>query len=214
MERENRKEAVAALHRDQILKAAEKLFSEKGYTQTTIDDISKASEYSRRTIYIYFESKEEILYQIIEKGLQTLKSNIEYAVKTNNDFIKGYRDIFMAMGQYQREHPHSIDMVNHSNTAALELSDASDTVNRILELGSEINKILESFIEGGKKSGIVRNDIVPMLTVYVLWSSIQSFLTLAETKGQFLCAQYAMTKDEFLEYGFKQIINSILEMRI
>lgn len=43
MGRENKKEAVAALHREQIMKAAEKLFSEKGYEQTTIEDISKAS---------------------------------------------------------------------------------------------------------------------------------------------------------------------------
>ena len=41
MGRENKKDVVAALHREQIMKAAEKLFSEKGYVQTTIDDISK-----------------------------------------------------------------------------------------------------------------------------------------------------------------------------
>ena len=47
----NRKEAVAALHRARIMTAAERLFSEKGYALTTIEDISKASEYSRRTSY-------------------------------------------------------------------------------------------------------------------------------------------------------------------
>ena len=60
-----KKEAVAALHREQIMKAAEALFTEKGYEQTTIDDISKASQYSRRTLYAYYESKEDILYHII-----------------------------------------------------------------------------------------------------------------------------------------------------
>lgn len=39
MSRENKKEAVAALHREQIMKAAEKLFLEKGYAQTTIENI-------------------------------------------------------------------------------------------------------------------------------------------------------------------------------
>ena len=60
MGRENKKDAVAALHKEQIMKAAEKLFSEKGFIQTTIDDISKASEYSRRTIYAYYESKDRL----------------------------------------------------------------------------------------------------------------------------------------------------------
>ena len=62
----NRKEAVAALHRARIMTAAERLFSEKGYALTTIEDISKASEYSRRTIYAYYDSKEDILHHIIE----------------------------------------------------------------------------------------------------------------------------------------------------
>lgn len=50
MGRENKKEAVAALHREWIMTAAERLFSEKGYEQTTIEDISAASGYSRRRI--------------------------------------------------------------------------------------------------------------------------------------------------------------------
>lgn len=214
MGRENKKEAVAALHRDRIMKAAEKLFSEKGYAQTTIDDISKASEYSRRTIYTYYESKDDILHHIIEKGLQTLKADIEYAVSSNDDFVAGYRAICMAMIQYRKEYPHSIDNVSNSNAANIDLSNASDTLKHILCLGTEINEILESFIETGKRSGVVRKSIVPMLTVYVLWSSINALLTLADTKGPFICAQFSMPEDAFLEYGFKQIINSILEVRV
>ena len=41
----NQKEAVAALHRERMLAAAEELFQQKGFEQTTIDDISKASGY-------------------------------------------------------------------------------------------------------------------------------------------------------------------------
>ena len=59
MKQMSKKEAVAELHRTRIMTSAERLFSEKGYAQTTIADISKASEYSRRTIYAYYESKEE-----------------------------------------------------------------------------------------------------------------------------------------------------------
>ena len=54
MGRENKKEAVAALHRERILQASEKLFLRKGFAQTTVDDISRESEYSRRTVYAYF----------------------------------------------------------------------------------------------------------------------------------------------------------------
>ena len=214
MGRENKKDVVAALHREQIMKAAEKLFSEKGYVQTTIDDISKASEYSRRTIYAYYENKDDILHHIIEKGLQSLKADIENAVSHDDDFVGRYKAICMAMTKYQRDYPHSVDNVNSVISANLDSSDVSDTVRSILLLGKEINTILASFIETGKENGIVRKDIVPMLTVYVLWSSITALLTLANTKGQFICSQFSISENEFLDYGFKQIINSILEVRI
>lgn len=212
MGRENKKEAVAALHREQIMKAAEKLFSEKGYEQTKIEDISKSSEYSRRTIYSYYESKDDILHHIIEKGLIELKQNIENAINLNEDFITVYKAICMAMSKYQSKYHHSADNVNSANANNFE--NLSDTVKHILLLGTEINTILAAFIETGKEKGIVRQDIIPMLTVYIFWSSITSFLTLAQTKGQFISRQFSISESEFLDYGFKQIINSILEVQI
>lgn len=115
---------------------------------------------------------------------------------------------------YSREYPHSVDNINSANSANLNFSDISDTVKNILLLGTEINTILASFIETGKENGIVWKDIVPMLTVYVLWSSITALLSLADTQGQFICNQFSISENEFLDYGFKQLINSILEMRI
>ena len=53
-----------------------------------------------------------------------------------------------------------------------------------------------------------------MPTVYVLWSYISSLLTLTKTKGRFLSDFLSLSQDEFMEYGFRQIINSILVERI
>lgn len=146
--------------------------------------------------------------------MQTLKADIENAVNNNDDFLGRYKAICMAMSKYQREYPHSADNINSANSANFDSSDTSDTVKNILLLGTEINTILASFIESGKENGIVRKDIVPMLTVHILWSSITALLTLADTKGQFICSQFSISENEFLDYGFKQLINSILEVRI
>ena len=214
MEQMSKKEAVAMLHKERIMTAAERLFSEKGYVQTTIDDISKASEYSRRTIYAYYESKEDILHHIIEKGLRSLKTDIENAVNDNAGFVDACREVCRAKKRYRKEYPHSLETLKRSGAAEIEQMAASDTVKNILCLGTEINEILEELIVRGQKNGEIRNDVVPVLTVYVLSTSLDSLLTLTETKGKFICVQNGMTEDEFLDYGFRQIINSILEARI
>ena len=214
MGRGNKKEAIASFHREQILKAAERLFTEKGYDQTTIADISKEAGYSRRTIYAYYESKEDMLHHIIETGLQALKEDIKNAVKGNDDFLGQYKAICMAMSRYQRECPYSAENVNRANTTNLDETDISDTVKRILLFGEEINRVLADFIEKGKKDGMDRQDTVPELTVYVLWSGITSLFSLVQTKGQYISGHYSISDKEFLEYGLKQLINSILEERI
>lgn len=224
MGRENKREEIAALHREQIMRAAETLFSEKGFEMTTIEDISKASEYSRRTIYAYYESKDDILHHIIEKGLLLLKDEIESAIQGNTvqssaiqgseEFVVKYKAICLAMIRYQKECPHSLDNVIKAKPETLNLENVSDTVKHILDLGTEINELLAAFIENGKKNRIVRQEVVPMMTVYILWSSMTSFITLAQTKGTFIGKQFDISEEDFYKYGFKQIINSILEVRI
>lgn len=53
--------------RQQILAAAEQVFAENGYAQSSITAIAKASGVTRPTIYSYFESKYEILELIAEQ---------------------------------------------------------------------------------------------------------------------------------------------------
>ncbi len=48
--------------RDKIERVALELFAERGYDETTLADIADAADISRRTIFAYFESKEDILF--------------------------------------------------------------------------------------------------------------------------------------------------------
>lgn len=57
------------LKRDNILSAAEKLFFEQGYDQTSIQDILDALSISKGGFYHHFTSKEAILEEICEKRI-------------------------------------------------------------------------------------------------------------------------------------------------
>ncbi len=55
------------LRKQKILSAAAEVFGEKGYSETTIDDIGKRSGISKGGIYTYFASKEAIFLEIAEQ---------------------------------------------------------------------------------------------------------------------------------------------------
>jgi len=54
---------------DEILDAAEPLFSANGYRKTTISDIAQELGVAQGMLYYYFKSKDEILEALIEKTL-------------------------------------------------------------------------------------------------------------------------------------------------
>jgi AcrR family transcriptional regulator len=53
--------------REAIARAAHELFVERGYTTTTLPDIAEAADVSTRTIFAYFPSKEDILFDDLEQ---------------------------------------------------------------------------------------------------------------------------------------------------
>ena len=56
-----------------ILRAAVKLFAEKGFDATTVQEVVAAAEVTKGALYHYFDSKDDLLYEIYHSliGLQT-----------------------------------------------------------------------------------------------------------------------------------------------
>jgi AcrR family transcriptional regulator len=53
-----------------ILEHSQQLFSQKGYNQTSIEDISKSSSYSKGHIYYHFQNKEKLFVLLANKSMQ------------------------------------------------------------------------------------------------------------------------------------------------
>ncbi|KNF07709.1 transcriptional regulator, TetR family [Gottschalkia purinilytica] len=70
------KESTGA-KKKKIIQHAFDLFAEKGYSETSIDDIVKASGVSKGGIYYYFNSKEEIFLEIAKNRLEERRDLIK-----------------------------------------------------------------------------------------------------------------------------------------
>ncbi len=67
-----------------ILDAAMELFARKGYEKTTISDIASRAHVGKGTIYVYFDSKSDILREILAELAKGLAKDIEESSKSGN----------------------------------------------------------------------------------------------------------------------------------
>ena len=67
--------------RDSILEAAAKLFRRRGYSATTLRQIAAMAEIKAGSIYYYFDSKEQILNEVLHLGLLSVFEAVKQALR-------------------------------------------------------------------------------------------------------------------------------------
>lgn len=85
-----------------ILKSARVLFFEKGFHSVTVDEIAKISELGKGSIYLYFNSKEEIYAQILLGDIEKFNRQVsalfdekKSAADLLVEFSSAYADFFL-----------------------------------------------------------------------------------------------------------------------
>ena len=202
----NQKEAIAALHWERMLTAAEELFQQKGFEATTIDDISKASGYSRRTLYAYFVNKEDFLRQIVRKGLEQLDGALKAALRRET-FEERYFAACEAVLHYLRNCPQSAKLVRQVQPEKLDGGDR--TVQEILTLGQQINGRLSEMIRQGQREGSVRETLHPERCVVVLWSALSGWNDTLQNQGAFLAERFHLSQSEFQREALEPLLSSL-----
>jgi AcrR family transcriptional regulator len=63
--------------RAQILVEAQRLFNQQGYRETNLEDVAVVLGIKRQAIYYYFRSKEDLLWELVERANTTLHQSAE-----------------------------------------------------------------------------------------------------------------------------------------
>jgi AcrR family transcriptional regulator len=100
----NKKEAKRIATRKRILETATHLFARLGYHKTTIQDIAYHIGMTTGAVFHYYDSKSDILDDVVKELDQSFDRYIEYLAKNHTDYkamINGIMDIFMDRFHYQ-----------------------------------------------------------------------------------------------------------------
>ncbi len=101
-----RQEEMRKMRQNYIVEQAEKLFKEKGYERVTMDDIAKSCEYTKRTIYQYITSKEELYVLVYIKGMKMRLEFLQAAIDKEKQGFCKLKELAYAYYAFYKNHPY------------------------------------------------------------------------------------------------------------
>lgn len=71
------RDRLRATKREAVLRTAARMFNEKGFHATSLDEVAERLHITKPTLYYYVKNKDEILFECVSIGLQMLQDAIE-----------------------------------------------------------------------------------------------------------------------------------------
>ncbi len=207
-----RKKEPRSVHRENIVSAASTLFMEKGIAAASMDDIAKAAGYSKATLYVYFENKEEIVGILVLNSMKKLYGYLSSALIQHETTKARYDAICRGLVQYQEEFPFYFKMVLDKINTDFENQDYLPEEKETYQIGEEINEKIKSFLLSGMEKGELRGDLEIMPAIFNFWGMISGMVQLAANKEEYIKKSMNLSKREFLEYGFSLVYHSIKKL--
>ena len=204
-----RKKEPRSVHRENIVSAASALFMERGIAATSMDDIAKAAGYSKATLYVYFENKEEIVGILVLNSMKKLDDYISSALMQHEATKARYDFICRGLVQYQEEFPFYFKMVLDKINIDFESKDYLSEERETYQIGEEINEKIKNFLLSGMEKGDLRSDLEIMPAILNFWGMLSGIIQLAANKEEYIKKSMGLSKIKFLEYGFSLVYYSI-----
>ena len=151
--RVSRAQRLRESRRAAVMDVARTIFSNKGYTATSIDDIIEAAGIARGTFYLYFESKRAIFDELLDElfgKIQAVVHRIEVGPGAAPPLVQMHAIVEQVMDTLQQ----------NRELARILLREAvgidADFDRKLFDFWGRIRGMVESAVRNGQEMGLVR----------------------------------------------------------
>jgi len=147
--RERKKKAT----RDAIFKTAQKLFNQKGFENTSVEDITEQVDIAQSTFFNYFPRKEDILVEIFKSKFPFLKKKCQKILQSDEPIKKKIHNIFATTAR--------IAAKNESISRSMMIKNLSSLSNIQYDgvFFEDFRTYLSLTLKKGQEKGQIRSDV-------------------------------------------------------
>jgi AcrR family transcriptional regulator len=164
--------------RNNILRAARKLFFDRGFKSVTVDSIAAKAGVSKGSIYLYFDSKEEIYAQVLvtdniehNKEIRNFAEKDASAAELLMEFCQVYVDYFLRDNELFR-----ILMTFMLQTEQMNLTQEQNT--ELIKTTNDNIKVISGILQKGIDSGEFSPTIDIRQTQNAIWGLLNGIISL------------------------------------
>lgn len=170
----SRREREKLAHRQDILDAATRVFAEKGFFSATLDEVAQEAEFSKGTLYLYFSSKDDLLYNVISSKTSHLTKIFHDILVMKSSFKEELRKLLKKLAEmaFAEKDFFSI-FISHHAEFFKPLS--PDKAKEICAVHADFDKVMVSRIEKAIEDGEMR-DITPYATNGIIRAASQNMM--------------------------------------
>ncbi len=153
------------------------LFAKKGFTETTVEDITEAADVGKGTFFNYFPSKDHILLAFGEMQLAKLESAVEEARHTGEPMPQFLRSLGVRMTQEPTRHPGIIRTLLQAYLSTTPVRAA------MLDLQKRVHALHTEIVHIGQERGEIRKDLPASEIAHVFRQTIFGTLLMWSLNG-------------------------------
>ena len=154
--------AARTSKREAILEAAIRVLREQGLSGLKVEEVARAAEIGKGTVYLYFKDKRELLRQLVEHRTQAFYADAEAIAKEDRPFFERLRDILERRLDFVEE------WRGLWGAVAAEVAQGEEKKAWLTGLHERYHRILEELIQDGVHRGELRPDLNPALVAAAL----------------------------------------------
>jgi AcrR family transcriptional regulator len=157
--------------REEILEAAMHEFAAQGFAGARVDEIADRTRTTKRMIYYYFGSKEQLYIAVLERAyanIRSLERELDVEHLEPADAIRRLAEVTL---DHHEAHPEFIRLVSIENIHNAEHMAKSE---RLTNLNSPVIDLIEGVLERGRRQRVFRDD-VDAIDVHMMISSFCVF---------------------------------------